>query len=460
MSTPAPANTQVAKFIEAPIAGRPISAPLGTFFYATDTLDLYAFSVNLTTGTHGWVIVGSGGGAAQPATQILEGTGTGVTSSPSLTYSQALGTLTAADQESPPASILDVVGTASPATRAVNVRDQSLRSIFQIIANNAVRTISMIDEASVLLLQVATLAAQRTLTVFDTGGSAAVTIATIVGALAVTFGKPAANRLKVDITNGQLLALNAAGSTMAVLDETTGAMSLGGSTLNGTGSLTVGPSQAAGATNGPGMQMTLGGVSYPAVECVSQGGFSTQPAVYFGGVFYTNAAEAQIVLSWGTTAAQYGGQISGGGVGFSTFIQNYGAVAIIIEVNSVALMTARADATGCDFVGHVALTGKLDLTSATATVSESYHDSSGTPGNATANTIRGRVAMAIGTKTLTLTNSLIAGTTSSCKVWIDQTVADTTATSACARCTGAGSATIATNANATAATTIGFEIAN
>jgi hypothetical protein len=439
MSIPSPATTQVAKFIEAPIAGRPTTAPLGTFFYATDTLDLYAFSVNLTTGVKSWVIVGSGGGAAQPATQILEGTGTGVTSSPSLTYSQTLGTLTAADQESPPAAILSVVGTSNPATRALNVFDQSLRTIFQVIASSATRSISAVDEASTLLLQVLTLAAQRTLTVFDGTGSPALTFATIVGAVAATFGHIAGNRLKVDVTNGQLLGLSTSGATTFVLDEATGGASLGTTVNNGNGSLTMG-----NAAKFVGIWFDDGGVPYQPLTFLDATGQANLGIAFEDGTEIVRGA-------WGTIASPYLGLWAAITTGF--FIE-------MLTAQTFEVQTAGVTAFLVNTSGNSVIINELDLTASTANVAESFSDQSGTPGNATANTIRGRVAMAIGAKTLTLTNNRILSANSQLKVWFDHATTDTTATTVCAKCTGAGSATVGTNANATAATVIGFEVVN
>lgn len=75
-------------------------------------------------------------------------------------------------------------------------------------------------------------------------------------------------------------------------------------------------------------------------------------------------------------------------------------------------------------------------------------DSSGTPGNATINNAAGRSAIAIGAATVTITNSLV---TAASIVIISPTVRDATATLPAVTTTGAGSFTVTTVGNATAA---------
>src|SRR5271165_2635347 len=109
-------------------------------------------------GSRGWFSPATAG-FNEPNTQIVYGVGNGVASSPSLTYDPVAGVFTVRDLAVAPASIVDVTGTANPATRAVNVRDQNAHTILQVIANAAVRSISIADEASSLIAQVLTLAA-------------------------------------------------------------------------------------------------------------------------------------------------------------------------------------------------------------------------------------------------------------------------------------------------------------
>lgn len=86
----------------------------------------------------------------------------------------------------------------------------------------------------------------------------------------------------------------------------------------------------------------------------------------------------------------------------------------------------------------------------------SFTDSSGTPGNATINTPRGRCSIAAAGTTVTITNSLVtAASTVLC------VISSNDATSVLKNCVpGAGSFVITLNAAATATTNIDFTVTN
>ncbi len=84
-------------------------------------------------------------------------------------------------------------------------------------------------------------------------------------------------------------------------------------------------------------------------------------------------------------------------------------------------------------------------------------DASGTPGNATINKASGKVAIAIGASTVTVTNSLV---TAASIVTATLQTADATLTFIKSVVPGAGSFVITGNANATAATKVAFTVQN
>lgn len=94
-------------------------------------------------------------------------------------------------------------------------------------------------------------------------------------------------------------------------------------------------------------------------------------------------------------------------------------------------------------------------TSQAAGVPLGFTDISGTPGNGTVSTPRGRCAVAAAGTTVVITNSL-AKATSSATAWVSQAAADATFLQVL-RCTcTANTITIVGAAGATAATTIDF----
>lgn len=90
-------------------------------------------------------------------------------------------------------------------------------------------------------------------------------------------------------------------------------------------------------------------------------------------------------------------------------------------------------------------------------ISLDFTDASGTPGAATINKPRGRVAVAIGQSAVTVTNSLV---TANSTVLAVITKADATFTTLLRVVPGAGSFTVTGNANATAATNVDFVVFN
>jgi hypothetical protein len=97
----------------------------------------------------------------------------------------------------------------------------------------------------------------------------------------------------------------------------------------------------------------------------------------------------------------------------------------------------------------------LAATQPSSGVALSFTDASGTPGNATINTPRGRCAIAAAASSVTITNSLCK-TTSAVGVTINQAATDATLTSLLRVQTANGSFTITGNAAATAAVVVDF----
>lgn len=84
-------------------------------------------------------------------------------------------------------------------------------------------------------------------------------------------------------------------------------------------------------------------------------------------------------------------------------------------------------------------------------------DTTGTPGNATINTLRGRAAFAIGASTCVITNSTVTATST---VLCVLQAADATLTDIIRVVPAAGSFTVTANATATAATAFSFLVVN
>lgn len=89
----------------------------------------------------------------------------------------------------------------------------------------------------------------------------------------------------------------------------------------------------------------------------------------------------------------------------------------------------------------------------------SFTDSSGTPGNVTNNSPRGRVAIAIGASTVVVTNNTVTATSTVLAV-INQAATDATLTQILRVNAGAGTFTIVGNANATAAVVVDYVVVN
>lgn len=93
----------------------------------------------------------------------------------------------------------------------------------------------------------------------------------------------------------------------------------------------------------------------------------------------------------------------------------------------------------------------------TSNLSATYTDSSGTPGNVTINTPRGRAAFAIAGTKVVVTNSLVSATSS---IHLQMIGADVTLTNLLRVVPAAGSFTVTGNAGATAATSFDFLVIN
>jgi hypothetical protein len=109
------------------------------------------------------------------------------------------------------------------------------------------------------------------------------------------------------------------------------------------------------------------------------------------------------------------------------------------------------------FGGFVAAASKFAVSSANGKVTFDATDSSGTPGAATINKPSGQVSMAAGSNSVVVTNSLIS--TSSVVFAAIQQI-DSTCTIVTRVIPAAGSVTIGTNGNCTAATKVGFVVFN
>ena len=93
----------------------------------------------------------------------------------------------------------------------------------------------------------------------------------------------------------------------------------------------------------------------------------------------------------------------------------------------------------------------------TSNLAAVFTDSSGTPGNVTINTPRGRAAFAIAGTTVVVTNSLVSATSS---IHLQMIGADVTLTNLLRVVPAAGSFTVTGNAGATAATSFDFLVIN
>lgn len=88
-----------------------------------------------------------------------------------------------------------------------------------------------------------------------------------------------------------------------------------------------------------------------------------------------------------------------------------------------------------------------------------FTNTSGTPGNATINTPRGRCAIAAAAAAVTITSSVVTANSTVIAV-INQAATDTTLTSILRVNTGASTFTITGNAASTAAVTVDFVVFN
>jgi hypothetical protein len=156
----------------------------------------------------------------------------------------------------------------------------------------------------------------------------------------------------------------------------------------------------------------------------------------------------------------------------------YGAVTATSVTASAAVQGATVTATGAlagasaavtnnaTVGGTLGVTGATTLSSTLAVTGATTHtgkvsfdatDSSGTPGAATVNKPSGQASIAIGTDSVVITNSLVTAT--SVVVAVLQFV-DATLTQILSVVPGAGSFTVTGNANATAATKVGWIVFN
>lgn len=100
-------------------------------------------------------------------------------------------------------------------------------------------------------------------------------------------------------------------------------------------------------------------------------------------------------------------------------------------------------------IGNLEVSGRLRCTS--------YTDDSATAGNRTVNAMRGKNSIAIGAAAVTITNNLV---TANSQVLVTIEFVDATCTTVLSVVPGAGSFVVTCNANATAATKIGWVVIN
>lgn len=106
----------------------------------------------------------------------------------------------------------------------------------------------------------------------------------------------------------------------------------------------------------------------------------------------------------------------------------------------------------------MSIRGVVPLNSgAGGSITQAFTDASGTPGNATINKPRGRVAIAAAASAVTVTNSCVLATSS---IFISVDGTDATATTARVSAQSAGSFTITAIAAATGNTVIDFLVVN
>jgi hypothetical protein len=108
-------------------------------------------------------------------------------------------------------------------------------------------------------------------------------------------------------------------------------------------------------------------------------------------------------------------------------------------------------------VGFLGSDGQEYLLPALDQAWRTFQDASSTPGNATVNASRGRVAIAAGTSTVTVTNSYV---TANSVVVASQVTADATLNNLVTVTPTAGAFTVTGNANATGNVSVNFIVLN
>jgi hypothetical protein len=216
-------------------------------------------------------------------------------------------------------------------------------------------------------------------------------------------------------------------------------LAVGTTTVNGAGSITM---EGQGADATVSLWGDAAGKSFPLVEFDYVAG---QAYVSVGGLLAAATGTASVGLNAGSTATpntcSVALQASGIIVVQSTIAGTYAE----FQTNSVTRF-------GYSDLGVQLTHGSLDMSAnGFTTWLLTNHDASGSAGNATCNTQRGRVKFAQGASSLTLSNNLIVGTTSTLLVTIQSATVDATATGCQAVCTGAGAGTIHLNATVTGA---------
>lgn len=128
---------------------------------------------------------------------------------------------------------------------------------------------------------------------------------------------------------------------------------------------------------------------------------------------------------------------------------------------SFTTLAASSTVSGTGFSNYLAAPPAIGSTTPgvvkTSNLQATFTDSSATPGNVTNNSPRGRAAFAAAGNSVTVTNSLVAATSS---VFVQKETADATLTTILSVVPGAGSFVVTGNAAATATTKFSFLVVN
>lgn len=155
------------------------------------------------------------------------------------------------------------------------------------------------------------------------------------------------------------------------------------------------------------------------------------------------------------TASQQTALVSG------TPINSTSIGATSASTGAFTTLSASSTVSGAGFTNYMAAPPSIGTTTPgivkTINLQATYTDSSGTPGNVTNNSPRGRAAFAAASATVTVTSSLVTATSS---VFVQQETADATLTTILSVVPAAGSFTVTGNAAAIGTTKFSFFVVN